>query len=823
MPTHQQVTDESARTIRATVGGMSLGFSDKAIAALSDSNADVDSIMSGSAALFHPERHFTNERLGEASALLIANKAEIVSLVKAELPDGDKARDVLGRTLHTIQDFYSHSNWVEREGGIVNTALGQSELGNPAALPQNCPADPNMLGPDGGGALTSAYYVGILGCSTLPVAGKCYHGNYTTSCIGINKDLPPAVAAEHGVPGSPFHGAARAAALASTTEFLNAVITALDGDEVAISALLDVKGSLGFVVDTTGSMASIQSGVRAIASGLVTAANSPPFTRPDRWIVEGFNDPDVGAAVVTRDASVAQAAIGALGAGGGGDCPEMSQQGILEALRYATPNSRLFVFTDASAKDGNLINDVISTAQKKKTAITYLISGNCSEELRGAGETGGQLFFVDRSRVGTTLPPVDPAYLRGALETGGQFFFVDRSQVGMTLPLIMPQLTGDLVTIVSNRGVLTAGSPVSTAFPVDSSIRQLSVSVGTVSTNGVELLRPNGAVVDPTDPDATIVGLTESTFITIKAPARGSWRLRLTGSGDFALSASGNSPLALHAFDFVAANTDIHGGYFPIAGQPVAASRVTGLARLIGPYASAAFQLVDDVGTPLQAVEMTNNEVKVGPHQFLGTFVLPERPFRLLVTGLDAEAQPYQRQLPVLYSGKNTRVEISGGNAVFLPAGLPLQLDFVVTNHGDAGTFAITARDNAGFIEQVAPATVALTRGQLANVKVTLLAPASTPNNTTDLLAVTATRQGNTADFNSAAVAVSTVAQSIDGDLNADGVVDCSDLQIVKLAFGKKTGQIGFDSRADVDRNSIVNIRDLSYVSKKLANGTKCF
>ena len=60
------------------------------------------------------------------------------------------------------------------------------------------------------------------------------------------------------------------------------------------------------------------------------------------------------------------------------------------------------------------------------------------------------------------------------------------------------------------------------------------------------------------------------------------------------------------------------------------------------------------------------------------------------------------------------------------------------------------------------------------------------------------------------------------GDVNGDGVVNCADLAIVKAAFGKKTGQAGFDPRADVNGDGIVNILDLSTVARQLPVGTTC-
>jgi hypothetical protein len=60
------------------------------------------------------------------------------------------------------------------------------------------------------------------------------------------------------------------------------------------------------------------------------------------------------------------------------------------------------------------------------------------------------------------------------------------------------------------------------------------------------------------------------------------------------------------------------------------------------------------------------------------------------------------------------------------------------------------------------------------------------------------------------------------GDLNGDGVANCADIAIIKASFGKKTGQAGFDVRADVNKNGVVDVRDLSFVSRQLPAGTKC-
>jgi len=60
------------------------------------------------------------------------------------------------------------------------------------------------------------------------------------------------------------------------------------------------------------------------------------------------------------------------------------------------------------------------------------------------------------------------------------------------------------------------------------------------------------------------------------------------------------------------------------------------------------------------------------------------------------------------------------------------------------------------------------------------------------------------------------------GDLNNDGLVSCADASIVRAAFGKRTRQQGFDSRADVNRDGIVDVSDLAYVLRQLPAGSTC-
>jgi len=66
------------------------------------------------------------------------------------------------------------------------------------------------------------------------------------------------------------------------------------------------------------------------------------------------------------------------------------------------------------------------------------------------------------------------------------------------------------------------------------------------------------------------------------------------------------------------------------------------------------------------------------------------------------------------------------------------------------------------------------------------------------------------------------VVTPVPGDADGDGVVGCSDLSIVKASVGKKPGQAGYDARADVNKDGVVDARDLAYVNARLPAGSTC-
>ncbi|XP_045573381.1 von Willebrand factor A domain-containing protein 7-like [Salmo salar] len=76
--------------------------------------------------MFNGDYHFDGETFVEGRKLI----TDGVSSVKASIKRGnfEAARQKLGDILHTLQDFYSHSNWIELGNRFPNSNLIRSDV-----------------------------------------------------------------------------------------------------------------------------------------------------------------------------------------------------------------------------------------------------------------------------------------------------------------------------------------------------------------------------------------------------------------------------------------------------------------------------------------------------------------------------------------------------------------------------------------------------------------------------------------------------------------------------------------------------------------------
>ena len=163
--------------------------------------------------------HFDAEQFENGQNRLIALRRSVVSSIQAG--DYDAARRDSGRMFHTLQDFYSHSNWIENKNPAPNPVLGQpgQRIENVASPEQQTCTDCGgiffydcynniMKSVKDNGILTSGYVGGTKdenGDQIEKPNGKCSHGGLRITDPeqnlpargGINKDSPYQMISPH--------------------------------------------------------------------------------------------------------------------------------------------------------------------------------------------------------------------------------------------------------------------------------------------------------------------------------------------------------------------------------------------------------------------------------------------------------------------------------------------------------------------------------------------------------------------------------------------------------------------------------------------------
>lgn len=196
---HQDMTREALR--RVTIDTVEFGrleFNADVIDIIAIANQDVDKFQD------NPEFHFDNELKNASRHILDLKKIILDSLNSPRAMTPLRAAGIhyqIGRALHTVQDFYSHSNWVNNNS-TFNQEIGRIELVDFSG--DACRPFPftNIL-------VTQALITGdtsnLLTAYAPP--GKCAHGGEFN---GIHKDW--ATRFDHGV--------ARAQAVEATIDFV---------------------------------------------------------------------------------------------------------------------------------------------------------------------------------------------------------------------------------------------------------------------------------------------------------------------------------------------------------------------------------------------------------------------------------------------------------------------------------------------------------------------------------------------------------------------------------------------------------------------------
>ncbi|MDR2033166.1 MAG: hypothetical protein LBP89_00810 [Helicobacteraceae bacterium] len=599
----------------------------------------------------YPEYHCDGEQLNECSQLVIDKTNEgIEKIISSDL---ENARTLIGIATHTLQDFYAHSNWIELGNSGANPYMGFSAFPfGSIALPeedtcdhphlqelilapsiedylaanQRLICDTNYLEPSfqATGKLTSGYYLGTSGYPANK--NKCYHGGSfdALGILGINKDSATCRVALVISPHHDFNPAAERAAQNATVKYLLNIrdeLKAKQGNEEGdrlFKSFLGIGPSLGFAIDTTGSMGEEIAGVKSAVASAVQARIGAT-DEPSSYALAEINEPNIPAALVTTKSSDFLSAVSRLSLYGGGDCPELAGLGTYKALSAMPMGGELLTYTDASVKDKDMMSEAIALALSKKIAVSSALSGSCS--------------------------PYDPLYFELAEATGGQVFIINEKEAGtITKELLEVALSPYLVDVMQVGDSLSGAK--SYEFIVDSTTDKLfaNISLASGKLNAVSIARPDGSIVALGDDGVNTASISSSAFYNIVNPQTGVWKVNINAEGEVSLSVSANSPLSFESFDFVEYDDSLHPGFFAIDGYPLAGSKVAVKAVLYGDISDARFELRTKSGEIIRSFTLDSFGNYPALKAFLSEdFVTPYEDFLIYAFGKDENGSDFQR------------------------------------------------------------------------------------------------------------------------------------------------------------------------------------
>ena len=721
--------------------------------------------------LTNPVAHCDDEKIANCSERIRGLRETIVSLLKSHVASGSKlnlghARGNLGKALHTLQDFYAHSNHADvHSGAQIFAALtgnvkavegAYAHKSDVSVCEARAPTLAWVLTPtyanNGGnwklvgkglsadeGNYTTGFFTfsSVLGNQTASDTGgvKCDHGNEGGALgtgfsviSGISKDVPYAPLDDlpladkqaRGMPSAIHVRASHQAAL-HTHDFVTSVIAAIktsDPDvqvqDKMIKALLgiDDNAAFGFVLDRTGSMGDIIEGVKAQIQKLIddaVAAGGDAATR--KFMIVDYGDPDVSTPVIGTAAEI-KTYLGTVFARGGGDCPERTNSGLRAALALTPRGSSLYVFTDASSNDAGLAAEVLATAQSKNVTVSYAVSGSCS--------------------------PIDPTYHQVAAGTGGQVIEVEHTTAGVAAAFTSISIDAASSTsqpVVIEAGTLSGAKTIN--LPVEVGATRLSVVVNSDSGT-IEFLSPTGAVVP--SPSVLVNEFLGGSGLKVTNPQPGTWGVRLAPSapgGTYSVRADVASTTNLESIRFYSVEPGGRTGHEgPVEfrdGPPAGKSRVEVVVRGAAAGSSPTLDILSPGGDLLSSVPLAPQQLDA----YIADVDLTQASFRLKVSGPAAGGQSYARVAPALYAPRPFTMEIVDESQ--WAQGIEGELRVKLTNHAADQSFSIAAQaPSAGAVTAVQPQSVVLARGASAVVSVKLAVAPSAELRTRHVLTVSA-------------------------------------------------------------------------------------
>ncbi|XP_051241569.1 von Willebrand factor A domain-containing protein 7 [Dicentrarchus labrax] len=727
------------------------------------SNAKVDVVFALS-----EEHHFDDETFQGGRDIITAGVSAVKASVKLE--SFVAGRWTLGRVCHTLQDFYSHSNWVELGNNAPYSTLikpdqpleNLADLSTPTC--RNCTGGncENNLLPDllQQGLLTSGYF-NIF--SSAKPAGKCSHGGSFDQTSkqdpvgGINKDD---VGSSHGS----LHHKAADLAVNATLELLEDIRVAV-GDKNFLRLMgLSQSSVLCFVIDTTGSMSDDIAEAKRVSFDIIDSKRGTQ-QEPSAYILVPFNDPGFGPLIMTSNADVFKDSINKLSASGGGDIPELCLSGLQLALTAAPQSSEIFVFTDAPAKDAHLKSTITALIESTKSVVTFMLTDVLASRRRRRSPQGGSPRSMSQSDA--------QLYRDLARASGGQAIEVTKSDLSLATSVIEDSSASAVVTIF--QVVRNPGRPDNFTFAIDGSLRNITAYITGASSLTFNLTSSTGISQSSSQSSGPLASFTTAgnlRRLSLNTDNQtGSWQIIVNSNNPYSVKVTGQSSVNF-IYNLVEAHEGAHGDFSLKEGRPLSGGNASLLVSVTGSDTVKVTEvtLVDSSGP----TEVNGSLQSLGSGNFLVTFSgVPKGDFVVRLRGEDSSStsrstpSSFQRQastqiktssIAVTTQANNTNIE--PGSTISIPFTVATTTNGVV-NDSATGTFTVRANDDRNFIPS-SPSTVAIAAGTggKANGTVTLTAPASAASGTD--VTVTIEVENAATDINYAVLRFSVVAKVTD-------------------------------------------------------------
>jgi hypothetical protein len=667
--THQKITEDA---VRAAYTNSELRIEEsvstrRALATIVQANKDVDSVWVGG--VYGPAKnHFDDEQFGPGNDRLLRLKGEIQKNLR--VGELDMARKNLGAALHTLQDFYAHSNWPETHEGVCHE-LGTLAfpIWQIAGTGEGCiSCDLDALGVPFDCyqrfttvALTSGYFMAIF----KPI-GKCSHGGGADFSVysdaegpGINKDTPDS---PHG--GAKVHEKAGSLAVLSTTEFL-----------------LSLKNENWITVDDLKKLL----GQEAIVFRNQSACCSHDFevsidgTFSKRFSIESREALDVA---LPKD---------------------------LERVEPGVVHNLTVTLKDPCCGGADYSLEVPSYIELVSVKGEYLLTDSVPDEVLFGKRSHSAYMFRFFSAV-----HIKNVYRFRIREQDDRL--VTPAAIISSTPLHASAAEGSSGSV----NILSLTSDALTNqldLPVDGTLREI-----TVWNNGaghLTIIKPNGAILQEDEAGVSISEDSDIKITRIIEPIPGNWLLKVSGETSFRLDVTGQSSVGPLGAQFVELlGRPGHTGHFPIPGEPLSLQTNHMQAQLAGQFDKVAFEFRDQVNRRVKNIELASDN---GSGEFLGDVETPGEPFLLYVTGKDANGLEFQRVYPRIFRPAALRIKETG-NPVLLP-GMETEIQFNITNTGAGGVFEMFASDTGGFITNTTPANFTLPQGASTSITVRARVP----------------------------------------------------------------------------------------------------